>query len=1293
MTAADAASDAGERRDDVQADLFDDMLQQLLEGRTPDLEAMARQRPEQAAEIQKAWALASAVAGRRDPGRPSLGGYDILRELGRGGMGTVYLARHQHLGREVAIKVLPPSLGLSPSAKRRFLDEAKALARLRHDHIVRIHRIIDDRDMLAFEMEYVDGASLTLLLEQLRPHRGHASLAHLAACLGTDAGGLGARSLIEYFVRLGIDIARALHAVHQNGLIHRDVKPSNILLRRDGRPLLADFGLARGLDLTVTQQGAFAGTPIYAAPEQLRGEELDPRADVYALAVTLYEAIALSPPLASGSTADVLRRIEEGRIPPLRQQAPQVSRDLETILGKAMEPEARNRYASAAEFAADLERLLQLQPIHAVPAGLLRRTAKFARRQRRTLLAGCAGALLVALAMVPVVRHAAASDSTRQRARELARAARLELLAPESRNIAWNRAVWGDGPRLRQLPAAASDPVDALQKATADYDAALALGPDDDSVGLERAAVAAALWLRTESPRRRQHEDEVLGSAGFAAVAAPLLPLTRRAAQLLVESDFDPQPLIRELPTASRADRLELGLLAFLLGEFQLCEHSWVGIDVAASRSPLLDAGLGIMYQADGRSERAFLRLSAARQSFPESAVIAMELADAALALGELGLVRELLALPAEAASVRQQRRLQADLDAVGGDRERAAGVYRELLRLDPSDPTPQHRLAMLALGDGDLAAARQRLDALLQEWPEVARFRLDRARLALLQGDLPGYLQQACYVTASDFGAHRSLGSIGDLLEILRLGGLQQLLQQGLAASGAQLQGHRWTGAERPLHTLARRLDVGRCQDLVAGFGAFRRRCAGMLLREESDLGLGLRAQALAQAMPGLASVLGLDTVLFASAALPAIGEWWWQHLPMPWFGLPLALGLVPSDGALQPLLRADDDPNRRQGYAVDCLDDLDGDGVPEVLVGSPVLDPKRSHGRVQVVSGRSLRVLFTIDSEQPALLFGHSVAAAGDVDGDGLGDWIVGAPLGDVDGEGPGIAQIFASRDGALLRTLRGEQPGFGVDVVGVGDVDGDGKSEVLVGTSPVVQNRMAQGSAQLFAGADGRLLRTFSCEQAGVYFGSAVAAAGDVDGDGTGDLIVGGNHGYTAGLVKVFSGRTGAVLLAWYDDSTATGFGSQVGSAGDLDGDGHGDLLVSACGSLQRFADHGRVLVFSGRDGSILQSFRSGRTNDAFGFAATPIGDLDGDGAPDYAIGSPLAGPLACGMVEVWSGRQGRPLCRFVGPFENACFGMALVHQDGGGRVEDLLVGAPMLPAAGDVWAIRPTRPLPR
>jgi tetratricopeptide (TPR) repeat protein len=227
---------------------------------------------------------------------------------------------------------------------------------------------------------------------------------------------------------VGRAIAGALSAVHQEGLLHRDVKPSNILIRQDGVPLLTDFGLARDQHATlVTQDGQFLGTPAYASPEQLRGEAaLDARSDVYSLGATLYHALALRVPFEGPNTSAILNGIEAGRVTPLRKLDRRVPRDLETIIAKAMDAVPARRYASAAELAEDLERLLSLRPIRARRAGVIGRGWRFARRNR---------ALVTGAAIALVATSGAIGFGVRQRLQEQAERSKhaSELKAQENR--------------------------------------------------------------------------------------------------------------------------------------------------------------------------------------------------------------------------------------------------------------------------------------------------------------------------------------------------------------------------------------------------------------------------------------------------------------------------------------------------------------------------------------------------------------------------------------------------------------------------------------------------------------------------------------------------------------------------------------------------------------------------------------------------------------------------------------------------------------------------------------------
>src|SRR6185503_18423491 len=282
---------------------------------------------------------------------PEVPGFVLEAEIGRGGMGTVYLARQERLGgRRVALKVLPAGPDLSPRARERFVREARAIAHLRHPNVVTVYDVVADDDVCAYAMEWVEGASLSELIDFLKsrglsaggpgavtrsvraPVDGEPTLADVREFLGPAAG--GDRDAYPVFVcRIAVAIARALGELHRAGLVHRDVKPSNVLLRRDGTALLSDFGLVHEADGALTQSGQFVGTLVYASPEQLGGdpESLDARSDVYALGVTLYQALTLHLPFdrrgaddrrgrtrSASNPTGMLRLIESGGAAPLR---------------------------------------------------------------------------------------------------------------------------------------------------------------------------------------------------------------------------------------------------------------------------------------------------------------------------------------------------------------------------------------------------------------------------------------------------------------------------------------------------------------------------------------------------------------------------------------------------------------------------------------------------------------------------------------------------------------------------------------------------------------------------------------------------------------------------------------------------------------------------------------------------------------------------------------------------------------------------------------------------------------
>jgi tetratricopeptide (TPR) repeat protein len=296
---------------------------------------------------------------------PSMPRYEILGELGRGGMGAVYKARDMQLNRLVALKVILAGEHADAQDRDRFRAEAEAAASLQHPHIVQIYEIGEHQGRPFLSLEFCPGGSLK---EQLggRPLAPDTA-AHIAEAL-----------------------ARGAHAAHLKQIVHRDLKPANILLAEDGSPRIADFGLAKRLDADSerTATGAILGTPAYMAPEQAAGRirEIGPAADIYALGAILYELLTGRPPFRGDSHAAVLDQVREHEPSSPRLLNPAVPRDLATVCLKCLEKDPARRYPSAEALADDLARCRAGEPILARPPGRLERSWRWARRHRLALL-------------------------------------------------------------------------------------------------------------------------------------------------------------------------------------------------------------------------------------------------------------------------------------------------------------------------------------------------------------------------------------------------------------------------------------------------------------------------------------------------------------------------------------------------------------------------------------------------------------------------------------------------------------------------------------------------------------------------------------------------------------------------------------------------------------------------------------------------------------------------------------------------------------------------------------------
>jgi serine/threonine protein kinase len=372
MSAADARQSAADR-DERLATLFEAYIEDYRSGRPPNFDAIAANHPDLVDELKElvsAAIVADVVAvntptvtisgaGARSASsqfnEPSAlppvyspgaqyGNYELLSELGRGGMGVVYRARQASLGRDVALKMILDGRLASAADRTRFQAEAEAAARLQHPAIVPIYEVGEHDGRPYFSMKLVEGETLAQRLA-----KGPMPQREAAALLAS--------------------IARAIHYAHSQGVLHRDLKPSNLVIDRDGRPHVTDFGLAKKLegDANLTKSGAILGTPSYMAPEQAAGSrgEVGPAADIYSLGTVLYQMLVGRPPFQSASPVDTLIAVLEHDPVPPRMLDANVDADLEMIALKCLQKPPELRYASAAALADDLDAYLADEPISA----------------------------------------------------------------------------------------------------------------------------------------------------------------------------------------------------------------------------------------------------------------------------------------------------------------------------------------------------------------------------------------------------------------------------------------------------------------------------------------------------------------------------------------------------------------------------------------------------------------------------------------------------------------------------------------------------------------------------------------------------------------------------------------------------------------------------------------------------------------------------------------------------------------------------------------------------------------
>lgn len=430
---------------------------------------------------------------------PAIPGYEIEGVLGRGGMGVVYKARQTALGRTVALKMILADVPADDAELKRFRQEAEAVARLQHPHIVQIYEIGEVDGRPYFTLEYLAGGNLQQHVKgQPQPPREAATMV--------------------------ATIARAVDVCHQRGIIHRDLKPGNVLLQNATTPKIADFGLARRLDSDLTKTGSVLGTPSYMAPEQAAGraKEVGPPCDIWALGAILYHLLTGRPPFLGATAYETVDLVLHSEPTPPRRLTPTVPPDLETICLKALQKLPSRRYATAAEVADDLERFLRREPIRARPVGIIERTWRWT--QRHPAIAGLLAALAIVICLsLTVLSTALVRVSEERDAKGLA----LQQVQAEQRATA--NALWHiifdvtDG--MEKLPAARELRMKLLKESLA---RALLLDPHAELMeGVHHSRVGAHSRLSDifrevgETAQSRKHVEAALGIARRLAAEKP----------------------------------------------------------------------------------------------------------------------------------------------------------------------------------------------------------------------------------------------------------------------------------------------------------------------------------------------------------------------------------------------------------------------------------------------------------------------------------------------------------------------------------------------------------------------------------------------------------------------------------------------------------------------------------------------------------------------------------------------------------------------------------------------------